>query len=117
DFFFFLNNMFLADQWRQTYGKHEVHPFFSCFFFAQPSLMICRALPIASESGGTSSVMHEAAAIYDPFPIRIGATRIESLPTKTPSSIVVLWLLLPASFQVVVPAPTFSRAPISASPR
>jgi hypothetical protein len=37
--------------------------YFSFFLFAQPSLTTCFARPNASESGGTSWVMHEAAAI------------------------------------------------------
>ena len=36
--------------------------FLSRFIFAQPSFMTCFARPNASESGGTSSVIHEAAA-------------------------------------------------------
>ena len=37
-----------------------------------------------------------AAATYAPLPMRIGATRMLSLPTKTPSSIIVLCLLTPS---------------------
>src|SRR5690348_10109121 len=65
---------------------------FSRFSLAQPSFVIWRALPRARESGGTSSVTVVAAATYAPFPMRTGAISMLSLPTKTPSSIMVLCL-------------------------
>src|SRR5205809_4352212 len=65
-------------------------------FLAQPSLLICRARPKASDSSGTSSVTHDAAATYAPLRTRTGATRVESLPIKTPSSITVLCLCTPS---------------------
>src|SRR5215472_9805071 len=65
------------------------------FCLAQPSLTICLARPSASDSAGTSSVMQEAAPTYEPLPSLTGATRVASLPTKTPSSITVLNLLAP----------------------
>src|SRR5205085_1832226 len=61
---------------------------------AQPSLFNWRPRAIASESAGTSSVTQDAAATYEPLPSLIGATRVESLPTKTPSSMVVMELLM-----------------------
>src|SRR5437867_8712080 len=65
-------------------------------FFAQPSLLICRARPRASDSSGTSSVTHDAAATYAPLRTLTGATSVESLPTNTPSSITVLCLCTPS---------------------
>src|SRR5882724_249291 len=53
---------------------------------AQPSLTTCLARPRARESAGTSSVIQEAAATYALRPMLIGATRVESLPTNTPSA-------------------------------
>jgi hypothetical protein len=43
-------------------SQHNFELFFSRFVFAQPSFTTCFARPNASESAGTSSVMHEAAA-------------------------------------------------------
>src|SRR6266446_951667 len=65
-------------------------------FLTQSSFTICLARPNASESGGTSSVMQEAAPTYDPLPNFTGATKVESLPTNTPSSITVLCLRTPS---------------------
>src|SRR5579864_1996461 len=77
--------------------KRPYPPFFAArFCFAQPSFRICLDRPIASESAGTSSVMHEAAPTYDPLPNLTGATKVASLPTKTPSSITVLNLFTPS---------------------
>ena len=69
---------------------------FSLFIFAQPSLTTCFARPNASESGGTSWVMHEAAATYAPLPTFTGATRVASLPMNAPSSMIVLCLFTPS---------------------
>src|SRR5947207_1507939 len=63
---------------------------------AQPSFTICLARPSASEFAGTGSVMQEAAPTYEPLPNVTGATSVESLPTKTPSSIRVVCLFTPS---------------------
>jgi hypothetical protein len=55
---------------RKNAKNRDGHPpkyrdgyFFSRFIFAQPSFTTCFARPNASESGGTSCVMQEAAAM------------------------------------------------------
>src|SRR6267143_3824249 len=66
------------------------------FSRAHPCFTICRARPITSESSGTSSVTQDAAPTYAPFPTRTGATKVLSLPIKTPSSITVVCLFTPS---------------------
>src|SRR5579864_7054983 len=68
--------------WADRKGNYPLF-FAARFSLAQPSFTTCFDRPSASESAGTSSVMQEAAATYEPLPSLTGATRVASLPTKT----------------------------------
>src|ERR1017187_8334940 len=63
---------------------------------AQPSLFTCGERPMASASEGTGWVMQEPAPTYAPLPMLMGATRVESEPTNTPSPMVVVCLCTPS---------------------
>src|ERR1700687_636051 len=56
---------------------------------AQRGLLTCRPRAMPKPSGGTFSVIVEPAATYAPSPIRTGASRVVSLPMKTPRPMVV----------------------------
>src|ERR1035441_4748071 len=58
-------------------------------FLAHPSFTTCRALPTASASGGTASVIPEPAAVYASSPISTGATSVELLPMNAPLPMIV----------------------------
>ena len=63
------------------------------FLETHPRIFCCLALATAKASSGTSLVMVEPAAIYEPFLTVTGAIRLVLHPIKASSSIVVLNLL------------------------
>src|SRR5713226_9542601 len=62
---------------------------------AQPSLTVCRPLPIASASSGTSLGMAEPEPTKAPSPILTGATSAEFEPMKAPLPMSVRCLAAP----------------------
>src|SRR5580698_9152573 len=65
-------------------------------FLAHSGFTTCFARPIASESGGTASVITDPAPTMAPSPISIGAISVELLPTNAPSPMVVGCFLNPS---------------------
>src|SRR2546427_6011825 len=65
-------------------------------FFAQPSLLICRARPRASDSSGTSSVTHDAAATDAPLRPLTGSTTGGGATTETRCPITAVCLPTPS---------------------
>src|SRR2546421_3200088 len=66
------------------------------FLAAQPGLVVWRLRARPRALGGTFSVIVEPAATYAPSPIFTGATRTESLPTKTRLPMIVGNLFTPS---------------------
>ena len=61
------------------------------------SMVVCRLLPSARASAGTSDVMTEPAATRAPWPTVTGATSVEFEPMKASAAINVLFLATPSA--------------------